>query len=245
MAKVVGVAVALKQEAFALFGKEGWTDSAGFLTKAERAGKDLLWMVITGPGPERARLGLDLLLDFGPQAILNLGVSGSLVEDLCCGDLICPGLLRHKDESLDIDSKFKKETDRALSLSGLNIKDGVLYTSSRVLEGPEEKRKLHETSLAHVVDMEAFFLARGCMEAMVPFYCVKAISDAVTQVVPRAVTGCVTRNGGLNVPRLAVSILFHPWLLPHLLKMRDGFQRALYGLELAKAALWHTLLEGA
>ena len=246
MAKVIGVAVALKQEAFALFGKRGWTDSAGFLTRAERAGKDLFWVVITGPGPERARLGLDRLLDCGPQVILNFGVSGSLVEDLNCGDLICPGLLRHKDQGLDIDSKLKKETDRALSCSGLNIKDGVLYTSSRVLEGPEEKRRLHERSLAHAVDMEAFFLARGCMEARVPFYCVKAISDTVTQKVPRAVTGCVTRNGGLNVPRLVVSILFDPGLLPHLLRMREGFQRAIYGLEQAKAALWaHLASKGA
>ncbi len=246
MAKVVGVAVALKQEAFALFGKKGWTDSAGFLTRAERAGKDLFWVVITGPGPERARLGLDRLLDCGPQVILNFGVSGSLVEDLNCGDLVCPGLLRYEDQGLDIDTKFKKETDRALSSSGLNTKGGVLYTSSRVLEGPEEKRRLHERSLAHAVDMEGFFLARGCMEARVPFYCVKAISDTVTQKVPRAVTGCVTRNGGLNVPRLVVSILFDPGLLPHLLRMREGFQRAIYGLEQVKAALWaHLASKGA
>ncbi len=237
MNRVIGVTIALRQEAFAIFGRRGWADSGGFLTRSERCGKRLFSIVITGPGRKAAVSGLEQLLQCRPDMVLNLGVAGALSEDLDSGDILSPGLLRHELLTLGISSGLKARMDKVLGLSGISSRDGILYTSEKVINATEEKGRLYRKRLAHAVDMEAFFLARGCERATIPFYTVKAISDTARHYVPEIITRCVAKNGAVDVSRLVTSLLFHPWLLPGLLEMKACFQRALYSLSLVKSAI--------
>ncbi len=238
MKKIIGLPVALQQEAFSILGSKGWSKSGPFLSKVERFGDRVFWAVVTGPGAERARAGSQFLLECGASMLLNLGVAGSLVEDLDSGSLVCPSKIKGEtSKDYRVDVNLGNRLFKLLVASGIKVKDGTLLTTNEVIATPKKKRALHFDTGAYLVDMEAFFISEICQNANIPFLAVKAISDSVNQVLPPVVTQCVKSNGGLNMPLLIFYLVLKPWLVSRLIEMKQGFQKAIYSLELARSVI--------
>ena len=241
MKHVLGVTVALPQEAHALFGKLGWGRSGGFLTRVERFQDILVLVVISGQGQARARKAAGFLLESDPLLVMNLGVAGGLVEELCSGDLIIPGLLSDHNSTKELDTLVKRRLDRLLKSLGIGFQDGLLVTCSETVDSPAAKTALHRETGAVAVDMEAFGISSACAAAGVPVYVVKAVTDSLSQVIPKAITSCLSETGRINFLRLALTILSRPWLIPRLFEMQKSFKTAVYSLEQVKSLLMANL----
>lgn len=241
MKHVVGIIIALPQEAHALFGKLGWSRSGGFSTRAERFKDNLVLVVISGQGRVRARKAAEFLLESNPLLIMNLGVTGCLVEDLDSGDLLIPHLLSDHNSTIELNNGFKTSLDRLLRSHGIDFQDGLLVTCNETVDSPAAKTALHHKTGAVAVDMEAFGIGSECAVSGVPVYVVKAVTDSLSQSIPRAITSCVSETGRINFLRLALNILARPWLMPRLFETQKSFKTAVYSLEQVKSLLMANL----
>ena len=241
MKNVVGVTVALPQEAYALFGKLGWSRTAEFITRVERFQDILLLVVISGQGLARARKAAEYLLESNPLLILNLGVAGGLVENLSAGDLLIPDFLSDHDSTVELNNRVKRSLDRLLQSLGIDFQGGLLVTCNETVDSPAAKTALHHKTGAAAVDMEAFGIGSVCSGAGVPFYVVKAVTDSLSQSIPRAITSCVSETGRISFLRLTLNILSRPRLMPRLFEMQKSFNAAVYSLEQVKSLLMANL----
>ncbi len=237
MKHVVGVIVAMPQEAYALFGRLGWSRQGGFPAKAERF-KDLLAMVvISGQGEDRSRKAAQFLLDSDPLFILNLGVAGALVKDMESGDLLVPAHVTDGTTRIGLSSQVHNYLKQLISVQGVGFKEGLLVSTKKVVSSPDAKAELHRTTGALAVDMEAHGVAVACSQSDTPLFVAKSIIDSISQPLPREITSCLTATGQVRFVHFLMTILSKPWLLARLIEMQHSFKAAVFSLEQVKSIL--------
>ena len=69
MDHAVGIIMALPYEAYALFGRSGWTVLRGFQTKVAHSGDLTIYALISGVGSERAKEAVSCVLESSPFLI--------------------------------------------------------------------------------------------------------------------------------------------------------------------------------
>jgi adenosylhomocysteine nucleosidase len=99
-----------------------------------------------------------------------------------------------------------------------------LATSPRVADHAE-KLRLASTYSAALVDMEAAAMARLAAMRGIPFYCIKGVSDGLTDRLPD-LNRFLTPSGQLQMPQLILFALFRPIYWPALLRMGDNSRMA-------------------
>lgn len=92
-----------------------------------------------------------------------------------------------------------------------------LVTAQRVASG-DEKARLAAAYGAVLVDMEAATVARLARVKEIPFYCYKAVTDAFEEVLPD-MNRYIGRDGKMNLPGFAASVLVRPRYWPALMRM--------------------------
>ena len=234
---LIGITVALPQEAHALFGTLGWSRSGTFPARVERFQDFLVMVVISGQGNARAARAAQFLLKSSPLFMINMGVAGALADGLASGDLVIPDHLTNQSDRISLHGRVKEVLDGLISSAGMHFKKGLLLTSSDTVESPQAKAALHDATGAAAVDMEAFYAARECRNSGVPFYAVKAVTDTRTQTIPRAITSCLSETGHISFTRFALTLLSNPWLIPRLVEMQRSFKAAIFSLEQVKVLL--------
>jgi adenosylhomocysteine/aminodeoxyfutalosine nucleosidase len=132
---------------------------------------------------------------FGATKLLFSGVAGAINSELKVGDLIIATALCQHD--LDITafghpygyvpegSQFIKTDDELRKLSkdvatqmGLNVKEGVIATGDQFVASTERKDWIETTFKADALEMEGASVACVCNALNVPFFILRAISDA-------------------------------------------------------------------
>ncbi len=132
---------------------------------------------------------------FGAQKLLFSGVAGAISSELKVGDLIVATKLSQHD--LDItafghpfgyvpEGKVFVETDaQLLALSkivasemGLHVKEGIIATGDQFVANEERKNWIGSTFGADALEMEGGSVAVVCDALHVPFFILRAISDA-------------------------------------------------------------------
>ncbi len=98
-----------------------------------------------------------------------------------------------------------------------------LVTSSRVAD-ETEKRRLASTYGAALVDMEAAAVARLANMRGIPFYCVKGVSDALTDNLPDF--NKFLADGKFQTGRFTLYALLRPWYWPALARMGENSKKA-------------------
>jgi adenosylhomocysteine nucleosidase len=98
-----------------------------------------------------------------------------------------------------------------------------LVTSSRVAD-ETEKRRLASTYGAALVDMEAAAVARLANMRGIPFYCVKGVSDALTDNLPDF--NEFLADGKFQTGRFTLYALLRPWYWPALARMGENSKKA-------------------
>ena len=132
---------------------------------------------------------------FGAQKLLFSGVAGAISDELKVGDLIVATKLSQHD--LDItafghpfgyvpEGAVFVESDKTLiELSknvaaemGLHVKEGIIATGDQFVANEERKNWIGSTFNADALEMEGASVAVVCDALHVPFFILRAISDA-------------------------------------------------------------------
>ena len=136
-----------------------------------------------------------LIEKFGAEMVLFSGVAGAIDPALKIGDLIAATQLCQHD--LDItafghpygyvpEGKVYVEPDRELMVlakkvadeKGIELKAGIIATGDQFIADPKRKEWIRQTFQAHAIEMEGAAVASVCDDLNVPFFVLRAISDA-------------------------------------------------------------------
>ncbi len=132
--------------------------------------------VYAGVGSEAAGRACDIAAQGGPlDALVSVGWAGAL----SCG--IYPGNAYPVNEVIDARTEESFLTGFPLDKeTGVPLK---LVTTDHIVQYAE-KRRLAGLHKAVLVDMEAASVARFALSRHIPFYCLKAISDEIADILP-------------------------------------------------------------
>ena len=103
-----------------------------------------------------------------------------------------------------------------------------LVTSPKVADF-SEKLRLASTYSAALVDMEAAAIGRLAHMRGIPFYCIKGVSDGLTDKLPDF-NLFLSATGQLRLPRLVLFALFRPIYWSALIQMGDNSKKASQGI---------------
>lgn len=136
-----------------------------------------------------------MLEKFGCEMLLFTGVAGAVDPSLKIGDLIAATQLCQHD--LDItafghphgfvpEGKVYVEPSHELlhmagevaREKGIELKGGIIATGDQFIADPERKRWIEQTFDADAIEMEGAAVAVVCEAMNVPFFVLRAISDA-------------------------------------------------------------------
>lgn len=158
-----------------------------------------------GMGAARAEQAIAAAETYGRlDALISFGWAGGA----SCG--VQPGTAYEVGEVID-----QKTGERYATAAAANpIK---LVTIDHVADR-EEKRRLAETYLASLVDMEAATVARLAQERQIPFYCWKAVTDIATEDLPDF-NQFLDADGQLRTGQLAKYVLTRPQYAAALLRI--------------------------
>ncbi len=166
--------------------------------------------VCGGVGSEAATRACEIAVQDGPlDALISVGWAGAL----SCG--IHPGNAYPVNEVVDARTQEHFPTSFPVPKdSGVPLK---LVTTDHIV-AYAEKRQLAGLHSAVLVDMEAATVARFALSRHIPFYCLKAISDEIADVLPDF--GRYTNpDGHLRMAALLGHVAVRPKYWPAMLRM--------------------------
>lgn len=150
-----------------------------------------------GIGKVHAALcALGMILEYRPDAILNIGVAGALRDSLQVGDfVIARSAVQHDMDTTPIgdplglisgpnlvhipcDEKLSQLLMQAARQRGLTVERAAIATGDQFIAGAEKKDFLSLTFDAAACDMEGGAIAQCCYEMNVPYAACRCISDS-------------------------------------------------------------------
>lgn len=139
-----------------------------------------------------------MLMRYQPEAIINIGVGGALLDELKIADIVIgeSGVQHDVDTSpigdpkgmvstvnmtyFPCDDGIREMIALAAREAGLNAITAVIATGDLFVDRPEDKRAIAREFHAGACDMEGCAIAQVCYEMNVPYGAYRAISDTVT-----------------------------------------------------------------
>ncbi len=132
---------------------------------------------------------------FGATKLLFSGVAGAVNSDLNIGDLIYATKLAQHDLDItifghpngyvpegsvyvDSDDKLNNVAKDVASDLGLKLKAGIIATGDQFIASSEKKDWIEKTFNADALEMEGASVGVVCTSLEVPFFILRAISDA-------------------------------------------------------------------
>jgi adenosylhomocysteine nucleosidase len=158
-----------------------WTRNRAVYREAFFEGHSLL-IVRSGIGPARAAAAVKGL-EARPSAILSVGTAGGLASDSRIRDIVVASEIVFKDQPdnvLKCSEELVQAVASACGSEGLRFRIARILTSSNAIISGMERRRLHEMTDSHAVDMESHAIGVGAAKMGVPFTAFRVISDDVT-----------------------------------------------------------------
>ena len=212
----------------------------GLLEEAEAlaAVRPDLAIVCRGVGPRRARRSAEALADAGATLLVSAGIAGGLDPARSAGDVVLADRILGADgAAYPADAAVAADWTAAAAAAGLVLHGGDVVGSDRVVPDFTAKMALYAVSGAAIVDMESHAVAAVAAERGLPVLALRAVSDGVRAVIPRAVIGAVARDGSRR-PWVAVGGLARrPWQLRAVLALGRNAALARTALARVLAAL--------
>jgi adenosylhomocysteine/aminodeoxyfutalosine nucleosidase len=136
-----------------------------------------------------------LIEKFGCDTLLFSGVAGAISPELKVGDLIiAEGLCQHDlditafghpygyvpegEVCIPTDEKLREVAKQVAIGKGLVLKEGIIATGDQFVANEERKNWIGSTFKADALEMEGAAVAVVCSSLNVPFFVLRAISDA-------------------------------------------------------------------
>lgn len=137
-----------------------------------RIGESEALLAANGPGRENAAAAVERIAGrFRPAAVVSAGYAGGLDPALQVGEVVIPRSVRMEGEGVE----YPVSSPIDGSECGRGV--GPLLTIDRVAQTPSEKARLLSLG-ADIVDMEAAAVAAAAERLSLPFFCIRAVSDA-------------------------------------------------------------------
>jgi len=193
-------------------------------------------LVQFGMGKARAQRAVEAVLSRYPlDAVVSLGFSGALTDDLQVGDVIVCGKIRHSggDDDVACDANLLSKA-MALSSSRLCVIEGIGATSDAFVPDVDTKRRIASELGATAVDMESHWIGRAAVARGLPFLSVRAISDCLTARLP-PIERFIDADGRMRRRSMAACCLRRPRTIAELVSLGRNARRA--GRTLAACAL--------
>ena len=196
----------------------------GWVVRGECAAIEVR-VVVSGPGPDRARSAAAGMatMDPPPTDVLAIGVAGGLQSGLRAGSLVLADRLLASPEGqpLDPDADLSAWIGKALAEGAIPYRAGANLTVASALTSRHQKQGAAASSEAAVVQMEDHVWAEAAAVAGWPFASLRAVLDPVERSLPEAVTAWDWR--GPRAAEVAAATLRHPWLSLSLARL--GWER--------------------
>lgn len=158
-------------------------------------GKDVV-VAVCGIGKVFAAIcAQTMILRFGVDMLINTGVGGSLVTDLCVGDIaIATDVVQHDMDTSPLgdptglvsginiinfpcNKKMVKLVEDCVKRLKLNYKKGTIASGDQFINSKEKKHKIFDNFGAVVAEMEGGSVGHVCYVNRVDFTVIRAISD--------------------------------------------------------------------
>ncbi|MCL1936292.1 MAG: 5'-methylthioadenosine/adenosylhomocysteine nucleosidase [Defluviitaleaceae bacterium] len=133
-----------------------------------------------------------LITNFNISAIINIGLSGSVSEELNIGDIVISNRLVYHDVDVtafgynlgqipSFENTFFEADDELINSAKKNEKEdvhiGIIATGDQFINNLEKRREIKEKFNALCVEMEGAAIAHICFLNKVPFVVIRSISD--------------------------------------------------------------------
>jgi adenosylhomocysteine nucleosidase len=165
-----------------------------------------------GAGQDAATRAFAAIEEGGPiDLVFSVGWAGALRADLA------PCAAHNLAGVIDARTGERFHCDAGAGLL-------LLVTSPKVAD-EAEKRCLASAYGAALVDMEAAAVARLASARAIAFYCIKGVSDGLTDRLPDF-NRFISRTGQIQLPRLILFAILRPIYWPALLRMGENSKRA-------------------
>ena len=168
--------------------------------------------IANGVGTRRAAGAIDAAITLSRTfaGIFSVGTGGALDTSLSLADVVVAKCVTDG-----------QTTWPALDPAGQPARFGLVRTVPHIARTAAEKTNLREAG-AILVEMEAAAVATAASQLVVPFYCVRVVSDLANETFFIDFEQFLMPNGGFNVPRLVMHALRHPVEgLPELLRLQQ------------------------
>lgn len=176
--------------------------------------KDRTIVACAGMGARRVSLAVEAVLIHGPVSeLVSVGWAGACNPVLKVGDIVRPAAV--------IDAKTGERFTQAEGQGTLVSSDSFAL--------PAEKQRLLDSYRADAVDMEAATVARLAAARGLPFWAIKAISDAADFDLP-GLGRFSTPDGRFREAAFAVYALVHPRIWGPVLSMARNSKLAVTSL---------------
>lgn len=136
-----------------------------------------------------------MILNYHPDTVINIGVAGTLTNDLSIGDIAIAGAVVQHDmdtselgDPLGLISGFNiieipccgetvKKIERSVAALNINSKIGIIASGDQFIGGGEKKNFIKEHFGAIACEMEGGSVGQVCFANGVDFCVIRAISD--------------------------------------------------------------------
>jgi adenosylhomocysteine nucleosidase len=196
----------------------GWPHSSrsGVHFWAQRSEEEEWIAACAGAGQNAATRAFAAIEDGGPIDLLfSVGWVGALTPD------VSPGAAYNVAGIIDARTGERFNCDAGSGDLWLVTSPIVAYES--------EKRRLASAYNASLVDMEAAAIARLAAMRGIPFYCIKGVSDGLTDQLPDF-NPFISPTGQFRLAPFILFVLIRPWHWPALIRMGENSRKAAEGI---------------
>jgi adenosylhomocysteine nucleosidase len=179
---------------------------------AQRTEEEEWIAACAGAGQSAATRAFAAIEAGGPiDLVFSLGWAGALRSE------IAPGTAHNVAGVIDVRTGERFNCDAGAGKLWLATSPSVADES--------EKRRLASAYNTALVDMEAAAIARLAAMRSIPFYCIKGVSDALTDPLPDF-NRFLSPSGQIELGPLTLFALFRPWYWPSLVRMGENSKKA-------------------
>ena len=188
-------------------------------------------LAVSGIGGPAASLAASALVDAGVAALMTFGLAGGLNPALAAGSVVLPAEVVARDGTRFATSgAWRERLSAALSVH-CAVLGGVVLSSDRSINSPQEKASAFLETGAAAVDMESVSVARIAAEHQMPFICVRVIVDTAADALPRAVVAA-SGAGRVQIGRLLGGLIVAPGDVPAMIRLAQRYRCAMQVLKL-------------
>jgi adenosylhomocysteine nucleosidase len=191
--------------------------SSGMKITIGQLGHRRVAVVATGVGREAALQGARLAIEgHRPGLLVIAGLCGGLDPSLQRGDVvIATSVTKPNGQLLAV-------RDPAGCGIAADLRGAAVVTADHVVETPEAKQQLRESTDADVVDMESWWIADVAEAAGVPWTVIRSISDTASERIPTDVAKLASVAHPARLAGAAARLLFRrPSAIADLAELRE------------------------